>query len=255
MDPIIEVKNISKNYGNIKALENVSFSIWPGEILGIVGESGSGKSTLIKCLSGETSCSEGEIVFYKDNEQIYFSMLDEGRMHLLRKKDIKVVYQNSQDGLRMKFSAGANIAEPLLSLGSREYSELRDKAVYWMDRLEIGQNRTDHIPENFSGGMRQRLQIARSLVSNPKILLMDEPTSGLDLSVQARLLDVIGKLVKEINLTVVIVTHDLGVARILADRLIVMKSGKIAEHGLTDQILDDPGHEYTQLLVSSVLRA
>lgn len=255
MEPLMEVFNLSKFYGEIKACDDVNFRIWPGEILGIVGESGSGKSTLVSCLSGETEISSGEIWYNRDNEKILFSSLTENEKYLIQKKEIKVVYQNPVEGLRMKFTAGANIGEPLLSFGHRNYGEIRDKALYWMERLEIGKDRTDYIPENFSGGMKQRLQIARTLVCGPKLLLMDEPTSGLDLSVQARLLDVIRKLVRELNLSVVIVTHDLGVARILADRLIVMKSGKIAEKGLTDQILDDPQHEYTQLLVSSILRA
>lgn len=255
MQPIMEVCGLSKFYGSIGACKDINFRIWPGEVLGIVGESGSGKSTLVSCLCGESDLSEGEVFYYQNKRKICFSNLSENEKYLIRKNEIKVVYQNPCDGLRMKFTAGANIAEPLLSLGNRNYSKIRNNALYWMDRLEIGKDRTDHIPEKFSGGMRQRLQIARSLVCEPKLLLMDEPTSGLDLSVQARLLDVLRKLVRELGLSVVIVTHDLGVARILADRLIVMKNGCIAEKGLTDQILDDPQHEYTQLLVSSILRA
>ena len=255
MQPLMEIFNVSKYYGDIAACRDINFRIWPEEVLGIVGESGSGKSTLVSCLSGETEVSSGEIWYNRYKEKILFSGLTENEKYMIQKKEIKVVYQNPCDGLRMKFTAGANIGEPLLSSGARNYEDIRNKALYWMERLEIGQDRTDHIPENFSGGMRQRLQIARTLVCGPKLLLMDEPTSGLDLSVQARLLDVIRKLVRELGLSVVIVTHDLGVARILADRLIVMKSGEIAEKGLTDQILDDPQHEYTQLLVSSILRA
>lgn len=251
----MEVFNLSKYYGNIAACKDINFRIWPGEVLGIVGESGSGKSTLVSCLSGELGVSEGEIWYNKDGSRILFSNLLENEKYLIQKKEIKVVYQDPCNGLRMKFTAGANIGEPLLSFGNRDYHKIRDEALYWMERLEIGKERTDDIPENFSGGMRQRLQIARTLVCRPKLLLMDEPTSGLDLSVQARLLDVLRRLVRELGLSVVIVTHDLGVARILANRLIVMKNGQIAEKGLTDQILDDPQHEYTQLLVSSILRA
>jgi len=112
----------------------------------------------------------------------------------------------------------------------------------------------DHYPKQLSGGMQQRLQIARNLVTHPKLVFMDEPTGGLDVSVQARLLDLLRGLVVELNLAVVIVTHDLGVARLLADRLLVMKQGQVVESGLTDRVLDDPHHPYTQLLVSSVLQ-
>lgn len=115
-------------------------------------------------------------------------------------------------------------------------------------------NRIDDLPTTFSGGMQQRLQIARNLVTHPKLVFMDEPTGGLDVSVQARLLDLLRGLVVELNLAVVIVTHDLGVARLLADRLLVMKQGQVVESGLTDRVLDDPHHPYTQLLVSSVLQ-
>lgn len=120
--------------------------------------------------------------------------------------------------------------------------------------MEIDPNRIDDLPRTFSGGMQQRLQIARNLVSSPRLVFMDEPTGGLDVSVQARLLDMLRRLVRELDLAVVIVTHDLAVARLLADRLMVMRRSRVVESGLTDQILDDPQHPYTQLLVSSVLQ-
>ena len=118
--------------------------------------------------------------------------------------------------------------------------------------MDLG--RIDDRPKHFSGGMQQRLQIARNLVTRPRLIFMDEPTGGLDVSVQARLLDLLRGLVRELRLSAIIVTHDLAVARLLADRLMVMKDGKVVESGLTDQVLDDPHHAYTQLLVSSVLQ-
>ena len=124
----------------------------------------------------------------------------------------------------------------------------------WLEKIEIETARIDDRPSSFSGGMQQRLQIARNLVTNPRLIFMDEPTGGLDVSVQAKLLDLVRSLVRQLGLSAIIVTHDLAVVRLLADRLIVMKSGKIVEQGLTDQVLDDPQHQYTQLLVSSVLR-
>ncbi|MBI3516575.1 MAG: ATP-binding cassette domain-containing protein, partial [Proteobacteria bacterium] len=128
------------------------------------------------------------------------------------------------------------------------------RALDWLTRVEIDPARIDDMPATFSGGMQQRLQIARNLVSDPRIVLMDEPTGGLDVSVQARLLDLLRDLVAEIGVSVVLVTHDLGVARLLAHRLLVMQHGRVIESGLTDQVLDDPHHAYTQLLVSSVLQ-
>jgi len=153
----------------------------------------------------------------------------------------------------MGVTAGANVGERLMMLGARHYGAIRRQATEWLDHLEIDGDRIDDLPETFSGGMLQRLQIARNLVIRPRLLLMDEPTGGLDMSVQARLLDLLRGLVAELDLSVIVVTHDLAVARLLAHRLIVMKAGEGVETGLTDQVLDDPQHPYTQLLVSSVL--
>jgi putative phosphonate transport system ATP-binding protein len=132
---------------------------------------------------------------------------------------------------------------------------MRTAAADWLTRVEIDARRMDDRPTQFSGGMQQRLQIARVLVSGPRVVLMDEPTGGLDVSVQARLLDLIRVLVRDLGLSAVIVTHDLAVARLLTDRLMVMKDGRVVEQGLTDQVLDDPHHAYTQLLTSAVLAA
>jgi putative phosphonate transport system ATP-binding protein len=163
------------------------------------------------------------------------------------------VYQNPRDGLRLGVTAGANVGERLMAVGARHYGEIRAAALDWLGRVEIDTDRIDDLPTTFSGGMQQRLQIARTLVTRPRLVFMDEPTGGLDVSVQARLLDLLRGLVDDLGLAAVVVTHDLAVARLLAHRLLVMRAGEIVETGLTDQVLDDPQHPYTQLLVSSVL--
>ena len=147
-----------------------------------------------------------------------------------------------------------NISERLMSIGHRNYGNIRQTIFKWLDKVEIDKSRVDDFPRTFSGGMLQRLQIAKNLVTSPKIIFMDEPTGGLDVSVQAKILDLLRKLVRELNLSVVIVSHDLAVIRLLADKIIVMKNGEAVESGLCDQVLDDPQHSYTQLLVSSVLQ-
>jgi putative phosphonate transport system ATP-binding protein len=153
----------------------------------------------------------------------------------------------------MSVSAGANVGEPLMALGQRHYGQIRGAALRWLETVEIPVDRVDDLPATFSGGMQQRLQIARNLVAQPRLVLMDEPTGGLDVSVQARLLDLLRGLVADLGLAAIVVTHDLAVVRLLAHRLLVMRRGEIVESGLTDQVLDDPQHEYTQLLVSSVI--
>jgi putative phosphonate transport system ATP-binding protein len=155
----------------------------------------------------------------------------------------------------MNVSAGANVGERLMAVGWRHYGRIRGTAVQWLDRVEIDTDRIDDPPLTYSGGMRQRLQIARNLVTQPRLVFMDEPTGGLDVSVQARLLDLLRGLVTELGLAAVIVTHDLAVARLLSHRIMVMKGGEVIEEGLTDQVLDDPREPYTQLLVSSILPA
>jgi putative phosphonate transport system ATP-binding protein len=155
----------------------------------------------------------------------------------------------------MGVSAGGNIGERLMAQGSRHYGGIRATALDWLRQVEIPDDRLDEKPTQFSGGMLQRLQIARTLVTHPRLVFMDEPTGGLDVSVQARLLDLIRGLVGRLGIAVALVTHDIAVARLLAGRIMVMQRGRVVEAGLTDQVLDDPQHAYTQLLVSSVLSA
>jgi putative phosphonate transport system ATP-binding protein len=173
---------------------------------------------------------------------------------MLGRTDWAFVHQNARDGLRMRVSAGGNVGERLMAVGARHYGNIRERSIDWLDRVEIAADRVDDRPAAFSGGMQQRLQIARNLVTGPRLVFMDEPTGGLDVSVQARLLDLIRGLVRRMGLSAIVVTHDLAVVRLLADRLMVMKDGQVIESGLTDQVLDDPQAPYTQLLVSSVLQ-
>ncbi len=248
--PLLSVRGLTRRYGARIGCADVGFDLWPGEVLGIVGESGSGKSTLLSCLAGHQAPDAGRIL-YDGADVLGFSEAE--RRRLLR-GDWAYVHQNPRDGLRMGVSAGGNVGERLMAVGARHYGAIRQAAADWLGRVEIAAERIDDRPSAFSGGMQQRLQIARNLVTGPKLVFMDEPTGGLDVSVQARLLDLLRGLVRDMGLSVVIVTHDLAVVRLLADRLMVMKSGRVVETGLTDQVLDDPQHAYTQLLVSSVLQ-
>lgn len=253
--PLLRVSSLTKNYGSIIGCRDVSLDIWPGEVLGIVGESGSGKTTLLNCISARLEPTMGSVEFMtRTDGMVDLYKMSEASRRFLMRTDWGFVHQSPRDGLRMGVSAGGNIGERLMAVGDRHYGDIRAAAGDWLEKVEFDLGRIDHMPSTFSGGMQQRLQIARNLVNGPRLVFMDEPTGGLDVSVQARLLDLLRALVSELKLSVVIVTHDLAVARLLAHRLMVMRRGEVVETGLTDQVLDDPQHPYTQLLVSSVLQ-
>lgn len=253
--PLLKVHDVSKFYGNRIGCRDVSFELWPGEVLAIVGESGSGKTTLLNCLSTRLLPNTGSVEYHMRHgsyRDLY--RMNEAERRFLMRTDWGFVHQNPADGLRMSVSAGANVGERLMAIGDRHYGKIRASAIDWLERVEIDADRIDDQPRAFSGGMRQRLQIARNLVTGPRLVFMDEPTGGLDVSVQARLLDLVRGLVNDLGLSAIIVTHDLAVARLLSHRMMVMKDGHVIEHGLTDRVLDDPREPYTQLLVSSILQ-
>lgn len=255
-NPLLQAENLSRFYGGRVGCRDVSFSLDAGEVLAIVGESGSGKTTLLNLLSGRLSPDAGRVLYaMRDGTTRDLLSLSEAERRHLARTDWGFVHQDAREGLRMNVSAGGNIGERLMGIGDRHYGNIREAARGWLARVEIDEGRLDDKPTAFSGGMRQRLQIARNLVTAPRLVFMDEPTGGLDVSVQARLLDLIRSLVADLGLAVVLVTHDLAVARLLSHRIMVMKSGEVIETGLTDRVLDDPQAPYTQLLVSSVLAA
>ena len=268
--------NICSQCGTVIACHGVSFSLQKGEVLGIVGESGSGKSTVIKAIHFDIEPSMGEMHLSLD---IDHSRRDNGLLAIvngrrgfpkldgitnifflnsfakrqLRNVCMGIVYQNPILGLRMDFSSSGNVAERLLMDGWDNVGEMRHRIRSLFERTEVETRRMDEPPSSFSGGMQQRVQIARALSTEPSLLLLDEVTTGLDVSVQARVLDLLRSLTRELNLATIVVSHDLGVINLLTSRTLVMKSGRIVESGLTNQVLEDPQHPYTQLLVSSAL--
>ncbi|MGI9524644.1 MAG: phosphonate C-P lyase system protein PhnK [Hyphomicrobiaceae bacterium] len=255
-EPLLQVTSLTKSYGGRVGCVDVGLEVWPGEVLAIVGESGSGKSTLLNVVSTLVEPTSGTVLYrMRDNVLRDVFSLSEAERRMLMRTDWGFVHQDPAMGLRMGISAGANVGERLMALGERHYGRIRGAAATWLRRVEIEDDRIDDTPYAFSGGMRQRLQIARNLVSSPRLVFMDEPTGGLDVSVQARLLDLLRNLVDTLGLAAIVVTHDLSVARLLSQRIAVMRSGRVIETGLTDQVLDDPREPYTQLLVSSVLEA
>ncbi|MBE9604935.1 phosphonate C-P lyase system protein PhnK [Acetobacteraceae bacterium H6797] len=254
--PILSASGLNLRFGAVRALDDVAIDIYPGEVVAIVGESGSGKTTLMRTLSGLQAPDSGSVLYTgPDGVTEDIQLMSEAARRRLMRTDWGYVHQNPRDGLRMGVSAGGNVGERLMSVGARHYGDIRKAAIEWLTKVEIDASRIDSMPRTFSGGMQQRLQIARTLVTHPRLVFMDEPTGGLDVSVQAKLLDLIRALVAELGLAVLFVTHDIAAARLLAHRILVMRHGQVVEQGLTDRVLDDPQHPYTQLLVTSVLAA
>ncbi len=254
VDPSVLERNFCPKCGTVYALRSVSFDLYRGEVLGIVGESGSGKSTILNCLYYDLEPTSGE-VFVRDFEEgqtNIFSVSGQRRRHI-RNHVLGKVYQNPVHGLRMRFSSLANIAEKLIAAGNRTVGDMEDRARNLLEHVNIPTFRMKEAPANFSGGMQQRVQIAKALSNNPPVLLLDEVTTGLDLSVQAKVLDLIKQIRRDFEISMLLVSHDLAVVRMLADRTIVMLNGTIVERGLTDQIMEDPQHAYTQELVYSLL--
>ncbi|MFF5994111.1 ATP-binding cassette domain-containing protein [Lysinibacillus sp. KU-BSD001] len=274
--PVLTIRQLSKQYGDgcahcqqeeakleknfcpvcktVYACRNVSLDLYRGEILGIVGESGSGKSTFMKSLYFDETVTSGEgyLTDYENGEVNIFTESSQMKRHI-RNTILGMVYQNPMLGLKMDFSSMSNIAEKQIAAGNRHVRNMEERSLELLRHVNIPVHRSKEAPKNFSGGMQQRVQIAKALSNNPPILLLDEVTTGLDLSVQADVLDLIKSIQRELNISMIVVSHDLAVIRMLADRTIVMLNGEIIEHGLTDQVLEDPQHEYTQQLVYSLL--
>lgn len=247
-------KNRCTACGTVWAVNDISLDLFQGEVLGIVGESGSGKSTLMQCLYFDLIPTSGR-AFLNDYKNGTKNIWDASAAEQRRIKNIHMgmVYQNPVMGLRMDYSAAANIAEKIIAAGSRSAGQMTERAKELLEAVEIMTSRMGEAPKNFSGGMQQRVQISKALANNPALLLLDEVTTGLDLSVQARVLDLIRKIKALYGVSILLVSHDLSIVRMLADRTIVMLDGKIVESGLTDQILEDPQHAYTQQLVHSII--
>ena len=245
--------NICPHCRTVVATHDVGFDLQAGEILGIMGESGSGKSTIVRTLYLDEKPTAGTARFFDGDIQWQLFSANAAKQRWLRNHRLGMVYQNPHLGLNFKVSAGGNIAERLLMSDISLYAEIRERARTLLMRTEVLPERMDESPKQFSGGMQQRVQIAKALATRPPLLFLDEVTTGLDLSVQARILDLILEIQQELGTAMIVVTHDLGVIRLLAGRTIVMKYGRIIETGLTDQILEDPQHAYTQRLVASAL--
>ena len=246
---------VSPTTGAVVAAWDVGFDVAPGEALGLIGESGSGKSTVLRCLVGDEHATAGRVhLSAVDGGATDVLTLDGATRRRLRVHTLGIVHQDPADGLVLGVTAGGNIAERLTAAGWRSYSAIRARAADLLDRVEVPLSRMDDPVRTFSGGMRQRVQIAKALATDPTVLLLDEPTTGLDASVAAGVLDLLRSLLAERDVAAVVVSHDFAVIEALTDRSLVMQLGRVVEQGLTDRLFLDPHHPYTQRLVAAARR-
>lgn len=237
--PLIAFQRVTLDLGGKTIIEELTLDVKPGEFLCIIGASGCGKTTALRLAAGLYQPTSGDVSF-------------DGKPMRAPRRDVAIVFQDYGKALLPWRTAAGNVSLALETIGVAA-AQRPARIDELLNKVGLP-NHAGKYPAEMSGGMQQRLQIARNLVTSPRLVLMDEPTGGLDVSVQARLLDLIRQLVADLGLAVILVTHDLGVARLLAHRLMVMQDGNVVESGLTDQVLDDPHEAYTQLLVSSVLQ-
>lgn len=247
-DGLPDGQNHCPDCGSVYALRDVSFAVGAGETLGVVGESGSGKTTLLRVLNQQQEPTGGAL--HLDGRPAQTRPTPS----CVRHRDIVMVQQNTTAaGLHPDLAAQSSVAERLLRTGEHDFDTIAERSAQMLCELAIPAGRHNDPLRTFSGGMQQRVQLARALVDPPLLLLLDEPTTGLDSSVQAELLVVIALLRSRMDAATIIVSHDLDVVRILADRVLVMRHGQVVEEGIPDQLLNDPAHPYTRLLVNSRL--
>jgi phosphonate C-P lyase system protein PhnK len=247
----LRVTGLTKRFGRVLACQDVGFDVERGEALGIIGESGSGKTTVLRCVAGDVTPDAGTALLRRGADHTDLFALTGAERRALRISTVSIVYQDPAQGLNMRISAGGNIAERLIAAGSRNFGRLRARAAELLTRVDVPLDRMDDPVGTFSGGMMQRVQLAKAVANNPALLLLDEPTTGLDASIAAGVLDLIRDLIEESGVTALVVSHDMTVISMLATRAVVLRDGHIVEAGLTDQLLDDPQHAYSQQLVAA----
>ena len=255
---ILDIRGLSISFfthdGEVEAVRDVSLSLHKGEIVALVGESGCGKSTLcrsiVKLIPSYARIKKGQILIHDRD----ITDLSEKEMRHIRGTEVGMVFQNPLTTLNPVMTVGAQLREALMRLPEMTKEKVEEESIRLLELVGIpdGKERLSMTPGEFSGGQRQRITLAIALASKPALLLADEPTTALDVTVQLRLLDLFKRLAKEQGLAILLVTHDLGVAACLADRVGIMYAGRMIEIGDTDEIFYDPRHPYTWGLLGAL---
>lgn len=252
MKPLLQVSNLSKTFrrqrDSLKAVDNVSFEIYPGKTLGLVGESGCGKSTIAKILLKLIKPDHGTVIF-KDLE---FNCWKTKTLKTLR-KNVQIIFQDPYGSLNPRMNILEILREPLIIHRLYPKHQQIQRVLELLDMVQISRSALYLYPHEFSGGQRQRIGIARALAVNPCFIVCDEPVSALDISIQAQILNLLIDLQKELNLSYLFISHDLAIIRRICNDIAVMHVGKIVEYNTNEALFKNPQHPYTKLLLSSIL--
>jgi len=260
MQPLLQVEHLIVEFpgrrGTLRALDDISFTIAPGEILGVVGESGAGKSltgaSIIGLLEPPGRIAGGEILL--DGRRI--DHLDEDAMRRIRGKEIGAIFQDPLTSLNPLYTVGRQLTETIVTHLPLTWAQARARAIEWLEATGIpaARERIDHYPHQFSGGMRQRVVIALALAAEPRVIVADEPTTALDVSIQAQIIELLKRLCQEQGTAVILITHDMGVIAETAHRVAVMYAGRLAEIGEVRSVIQAPSHPYTAGLMGAIPR-
>ena len=262
MKILLKVENLQTQFRlgkeTVRAVNGVSFSIAEGEVLGLVGESGCGKTvtslSLMRLIEPPGEITGGEVIFHDADKQIDLLKLSDKELENILGNRIAMIFQDPMTSLNPVLTIGFQIAETLRVHRRFSKKAAKEKTIELLKKVGIAGQRFDDYPHEFSGGMRQRVGVAMAIACEPKLLIADEPTTALDVTIQAQILNLIRKFRKELGMSVIIITHDLGVVARMADKVAVMYAGKIVEMATVRDIFQRPQHPYTQALVASIPR-
>jgi peptide/nickel transport system ATP-binding protein len=250
--PILQVRGLIKSFSGVRALDDVSFDLAPGEVLGIVGESGSGKTTMGRALLRIHDVDAGQILYRRpDGRETEIAHAGTSELRDIR-REIRMIFQDPQSSLNARKTVAQIIGEPISLAGLARGRELDDRVAHLMERVGLRPEWRERYPHAFSGGQRQRIGIARAIALQPRIIVADEPTSALDVSLRAQMLDLMKQLQEELGLSYILISHDISVIRYMCDRVGVMYRGKLVELGDTRTVTENPSHGYTRALLSAI---